>query len=199
MPRRCYRAPGPLPRSPSSPRSPHHATPDTCTGRVYSFHNKGPAARNRVFAPLFLPKSRQSGSKSAAGARGAPRSPAGGAAARGVPGVPASQRLFTGITEISPLLFSVAQFDKYFPIYAIKKYRDLPFLEVKCALSDCEQEVSLKTWCCWSSHHRWQVEPNLPPPQTTPRQEKPRIQPTFLMANKVFQVKMKVGFSISEL
>lgn len=35
------------------------------------------------------------------------------------------------------------------------------------------------------------MEPNLPPPQTT---KKPGIQPMFLMENKVFQVKMKVGF-----
>lgn len=56
------------------------------------------------------------------------------------------------------------------------------------------RRVNPKTWCCWSSHHRCQVEPNLPPPQTTPRQEKPRIQTTFLMENKSISSKDEGGF-----
>lgn len=53
---RCYRAPGAPPKVTDPPRSPSTAQPDTCTGAVYSIHNKGsapPAPQNRGLAPLL--------------------------------------------------------------------------------------------------------------------------------------------------
>lgn len=61
------------------------------------------------------------------------------------------------------------------------------------------RRVNLKTWCCRSSHHCCQVEPFFLHPKPPQGKKNPEFRPRFSWKIKVFQVKMKVGFSISEL